>query len=89
MTVFRFRPFTNDSTPHAQLQEWADYYHIELKWEETKTQEQGITEWTSYPIIQGKHYSAFKGTGKAQKLSRAAAAEQIIAYPRALDAART
>ncbi|KAG8711297.1 hypothetical protein FRC08_016064 [Ceratobasidium sp. 394] len=88
MTIFRFKPFTNDSTPHAQLQEWADYYHVELRWEEIKTQEQGTTEWTSYPIIQGKHYSSFTGSGKAQKFSRAAAAEQIIACPGVLDAAR-
>ncbi|KAG9123337.1 hypothetical protein FRC07_015069 [Ceratobasidium sp. 392] len=48
--AFEFKPFTSDLTPHAQLQEWADYYHVDLRWEENKTQEQGITEWTSYPI---------------------------------------
>ncbi|KAG9089577.1 hypothetical protein FS749_001227 [Ceratobasidium sp. UAMH 11750] len=88
MTVFRFKPFTSNLTPHAQLQEWADYYHVKLGWGETKSQTQGITEWTSYPIIQGKHYCTFEGTGGSQKCSRAAAAELIIACPGTLDAAK-
>ncbi|KAG9123338.1 hypothetical protein FRC07_015070 [Ceratobasidium sp. 392] len=101
---FQFKPFTNDLTPHAQLQEWADYYHIDLKWAENKTQKKGITEWSSYPIsthslafyrcrgtpttlhepVQKKHYSNFVGIGGAQKHSRAAAAELIIACPTTL-----
>ncbi|KAG8728061.1 hypothetical protein FRC10_005380, partial [Ceratobasidium sp. 414] len=98
--TFKFKPFMGDSTPHAQLQEWADYYHVKLGWGETKGQTQGITEWTSYPIsmpsviqkglqadqisVQGEHYSAFEGIGKSQKCSRAAAAERIIACSRTL-----
>ncbi|KAG9120776.1 hypothetical protein FRC07_003594 [Ceratobasidium sp. 392] len=84
---FKFRSFTADSTPHAQLQEWADYYHVDLRWGENKTQKQGITEWTSYPIIQGKHYTGFTGVGAKQKYSRAIAAESIIACLETLNAA--
>ncbi|KAG8704709.1 hypothetical protein FRC09_003369 [Ceratobasidium sp. 395] len=68
--------------------EWADYYHVDLKWEDVKAQKRGRTEWTSYPIIQGAHYGSFVGIGGTQKVSRAAAAEGIIACPGALDMAK-
>ncbi|KAG8775131.1 hypothetical protein FRC12_001658 [Ceratobasidium sp. 428] len=86
---FRFKPFTNNSPAHAQLQEWADYYHVKLGWEDKKTQTQGVTKWNSYPIIQGRHYSEFTGIGKTQGYSHAAAAERIMTSPGVLDTART
>ncbi|KAG8704710.1 hypothetical protein FRC09_003370 [Ceratobasidium sp. 395] len=75
---FRLKPFASNSPAHAQLQEWADYYHVKLGWEDKKAQTQGITKWTSYPIIQGRHYSEFAGVGQSQKHSHAAAAERIM-----------
>lgn len=47
---FEFKPFTRELPPHAQLQEWADYHHIKLRWKDERTQTNGLTEWTSYPI---------------------------------------
>jgi hypothetical protein len=50
MKVFAFKPYTNDATPHGQLQEWANHHHVELKWNDEPVQTGGITEITSYPI---------------------------------------
>ncbi|KAG8707054.1 hypothetical protein FRC09_002062 [Ceratobasidium sp. 395] len=77
--VFKFKPCADDLTPHGQLQEWADYFHVDLKWKDDKTPKQGVTEWSSYPIIQGVHYQEFVGVGGALMFSRAAATERIIA----------
>ncbi|KAG8775130.1 hypothetical protein FRC12_001657 [Ceratobasidium sp. 428] len=80
--VFEFKPCTDDLTPHGQLQEWADHFHVDLKWKDVKTPKQGVAEWTSYPIR--VHYQEFVGVGGALKFSRAAAAERIIACPKTL-----
>ncbi|KAG8780106.1 hypothetical protein FRC12_023446 [Ceratobasidium sp. 428] len=88
MVAFEFKPFTNESTAHGQLQEWADYYHVNLNWKDVAVQTQGVTECTSYPIIQGLHYHEFVGIGGTRKVSRVSAAKRIITCPGALDMAK-
>ncbi|QRV97430.1 hypothetical protein RhiJN_25449 [Ceratobasidium sp. AG-Ba] len=75
---YKFKPFTNDLTPHAQLQEWANHYHVNLEWNDEPTQTNGIPHWTTYPIIQGVSYPGFVGAGGVLKDARAVAAERII-----------
>ncbi|KAG8775129.1 hypothetical protein FRC12_001656 [Ceratobasidium sp. 428] len=87
-TSFQFKPFTDDSPAHSQLQEWADYYGVELGWEDIKGQNGGITEWTSYPIIQKHHYSEYVGSGSATRKSHKQAAELIVKSKGILDEAR-
>ncbi|KAG9089575.1 hypothetical protein FS749_001225 [Ceratobasidium sp. UAMH 11750] len=85
---FVFKPFTGDVTPHGQLQEWAEHYGVTLKWSDTKIQPKGITQWTSYPIIQGHHYIEFTGSGPSTRDSHKQAAKMIIESDGTLDEAR-
>ncbi|KAG8780105.1 hypothetical protein FRC12_023445, partial [Ceratobasidium sp. 428] len=85
---FQFKTFTDSVTPHGQLQEWAEHYGLKLTWDEKKSQTNGITEWASYPIIQGHHYSGFAGSGLNTRTSRKKAAESIIGSKGILDEAK-
>ncbi|KAJ1302275.1 hypothetical protein OPQ81_001093 [Rhizoctonia solani] len=84
-----FKPTTQDLTYSAQLQEWADYYAVELKWAESSLQTNGVTEWYAYPLIQGYHYDKFQGKATNLRTARQISAQMIIESPGTLDTART
>ncbi|KAG9123336.1 hypothetical protein FRC07_015068 [Ceratobasidium sp. 392] len=86
--AFVFKPFVGDKTPHGQLQEWAERHGVKLIWKDEKSQTKGITQWTSYPIIEEHHYSEFIGSGSDTKESHRMAAELIINSKGTLDEAR-
>ncbi|KAB5591207.1 hypothetical protein CTheo_5352 [Ceratobasidium theobromae] len=88
---FTFTTPTKDRNCLAQLREWADYYHIDLTWEDSSTQRRGTTKWTSYAIIQGHAYNdpEFIGVGEDLSTAHGHAAEALINSPGTLDAARS
>ncbi|KAG8763966.1 hypothetical protein FRC11_007647 [Ceratobasidium sp. 423] len=88
-TPYTFKPPTRDLTYSAQLQEWADYYSVNLRWGDRSVQTRGVTEWSTYPVIQGNHLNGFVGKGTALRTARQAAAELIIQSKGALDMAKT
>ncbi|KAG8758879.1 hypothetical protein FRC12_009903, partial [Ceratobasidium sp. 428] len=81
---YKFQAPTQDKTWLAQLHEWADFNKVRLEWQDATVRTGGIATLTSYPIIQGRHYSQFSGEGSKQKISRGNAAEMIIRSPRVL-----
>ncbi|KAG8711295.1 hypothetical protein FRC08_016062 [Ceratobasidium sp. 394] len=75
---FIFKAFVGNQSPYSQLQEWANYYRIELVWVLTHTNMKGSSEWTHYPVIKGHHYSRYLGQGSTLRDSQNRAAKMII-----------
>lgn len=49
-TNYTFAEPTQDHGYLAQLQEWANHYHVTLGWRDDTSQRNGISSTTSYPI---------------------------------------
>ncbi|QRV97445.1 hypothetical protein RhiJN_25464 [Ceratobasidium sp. AG-Ba] len=75
---YQFKPATKDLTWRAQFHEWADFHRVNIRWVDKTVQTQGITTVTSYPILRERHCEQFAGQGENHKLSRDAAADQMI-----------
>ncbi|CAE6442695.1 unnamed protein product [Rhizoctonia solani] len=88
-TAYIFKTPTRDLTHAAQLQEWADYYKVELRWEDRSVQTRGVAEWSTYPVIQEYHFNQFVGKGTTLRAARQVAAEFIIQSNGTLDTAMT
>ncbi|CEL58935.1 hypothetical protein RSOLAG1IB_08956 [Rhizoctonia solani AG-1 IB] len=86
---YTFREPTKELTYSAQMQEWADFYHVELTWVDANVQTNGITEWHTYPCINGHEYPDFVAAGKSLRDARQRAAALIITSPGKLEFART
>ncbi|EUC55317.1 hypothetical protein RSOL_108330, partial [Rhizoctonia solani AG-3 Rhs1AP] len=88
-TEYIFQTPTSDLTYLAQLQEWADFYSVQLTWVDTSVQTDGKTVWQSYPVIQGYAYAPFTGKGPGLRTARQVAAELIVKSPGTLNVAKT
>ncbi|QRV97439.1 hypothetical protein RhiJN_25458 [Ceratobasidium sp. AG-Ba] len=86
---FQFKPFVGDKTHSAQLSEWANHYKVKLGWKNIEVKkENGDTEWTSYPTVNGHPYDAFAVSGRSLRETHNKAAENFIASPETLEQAR-
>ncbi|KAG9087723.1 hypothetical protein FS749_002692 [Ceratobasidium sp. UAMH 11750] len=80
MPPFRgFSEPTGDRTYSAQLQEWADHFHVSLAWRETPTRlRDGSTEHRATPIVNGYAYEQFTACNSRKQAAKNMSAGLLI-----------